>query len=157
VLFIDEAYALVKNSHETDYGHEAVATLLKLMEDHRDDLIVIVAGYTEEMQTFIDSNPGLKSRFTRYIQFDDYEPADLLQVFRRLCDRHELRFRAEAWHKSRQTIKNRWESRGDHYGNAREMRTFFEEVMQAHANRLSLIENPSRDQLRTLTPEDIPG
>lgn len=157
VLFIDEAYALVKNAHETDYGHEAIATLLKLMEDHRDDLIVIVAGYTEEMQTFIDSNPGLKSRFTRYIQFDDYEPADLLRVFRRLCDRHELRFRAEAWHKSRQTIKNRWESRGDHYGNAREMRTFFEEVMQAHANRLSQIDNPSRDQLRTLTPEDIPG
>lgn len=157
VLFIDEAYALVKGRTESDYGYEAVDVLLKLMEDHRDDLIVIVAGYTEEMQTFIDSNPGLKSRFTRYIHFEDYEPADLLRIFRRLCDRHELRFRAEAWQKSAQIIKKRWEARGEHFGNAREVRTFFEEVMQAHANRLAQIDNPSRDQLRTLTLEDIPG
>lgn len=157
VLFIDEAYALVKNAHETDYGHEAIATLLKLMEDHRDDLIVIVAGYTEEMTEFIDSNPGLKSRFTRYIHFDDYQASDLLRIFRRLCDKNELRFRADAWEKSRQIINSRWQARGDNFGNAREVRTFFEEVMQAHANRLVQIDNPSRDQLRTLTLEDIPG
>jgi len=157
VLFIDEAYALVKGRTESDYGYEAVDVLLKLMEDHRHDLVVIVAGYTEEMRTFIESNPGLKSRFTRYIHFDDYESADLLRIFRLLCDRHELRFRAEAWQKSAQIIKSRWESRGEHFGNAREVRTFFEEVMQAHANRLSQIEKPSRDQLRTLTLEDIPA
>ena len=85
ILFIDEAYSLVTDS-EGDFGQEAINTLLKLMEDNRDNLVVIVAGYTEEMQDFINSNPGLRSRFNRYIQFNDYSDDELLQIFKSYVD-----------------------------------------------------------------------
>ncbi len=156
VLFIDEAYSLVVNRDAEDYGFEAVDTLLKLMEDHRDDLVVIVAGYTDEMQQFIQANPGLKSRFTRYIHFDDYNAADLQQIFQRLCEKHEFKLSTQAQTASQQAIAQLWQQRGENFGNAREVRTFFERVMQLHANRLSLISNPDRDALSTLTLEDIP-
>ena len=156
VLFIDEAYSLVVNRDSEDYGFEAVDTLLKLMEDHRDDLVVIVAGYTDEMQQFIESNPGLKSRFTRYIHFDDYNATNLQQIFQRLCEKHEFKLSAQAQTASQQAIELLWHQRGENFGNAREVRTFFERVMQLHANRLSLISNPDREALSTLTLEDIP-
>lgn len=156
VLFIDEAYSLVVDRSSGDYGKEAVDTLLKMMEDHRDDLIVIVAGYTEEMQEFIRANPGLQSRFTRYIHFDDYSGPELMKIFLRLCDQHELKLQADALNNSAQAIKALWNERGEHFGNAREVRTFFEKVMQLHANRLSLVTNPTREQLCTLTAADIP-
>lgn len=156
VLFIDEAYSLVVDRSSGDYGKEAVDTLLKMMEDHRDDLIVIVAGYTEEMQEFIRVNPGLQSRFTRYIHFDDYSGPELMKIFLRLCDQHELKLQADALNKSAQAIKALWNERGEHFGNAREVRTFFEKVMQLHANRLSHVTNPTREQLCTLTAADIP-
>ena len=156
VLFIDEAYSLVVNRDSEDYGFEAVDTLLKLMEDHRDDLVVIVAGYTDEMQQFIESNPGLKSRFTRYIHFDDYNAIDLQQIFQRLCEKHEFKLTPQAQTASQQAIEQLWRQRGENFGNAREVRTFFERVMQLHANRLSLLSNPDREALSTLTIEDIP-
>jgi SpoVK/Ycf46/Vps4 family AAA+-type ATPase len=156
VLFIDEAYSLVVNRDSEDYGFEAVDTLLKLMEDHRDDLVVIVAGYTDEMQQFIESNPGLKSRFTRYIHFDDYNATDLQQIFQRLCEKHEFKLTPQAQTASQQAIEQLWRQRGENFGNAREVRTFFERVMQLHANRLSLLSNPDREALSTLTIEDIP-
>lgn len=156
VLFIDEAYSLVVNRDSEDYGFEAVDTLLKLMEDHRDDLVVIVAGYTDEMQQFIEANPGLKSRFTRYIHFDDYNAVDLQQIFQRLCEKHEFKLSTEAQAISQQAIERLWQQRSENFGNAREVRTFFEHVMQLHANRLSQIENPDRKALSTLTIEDIP-
>jgi len=156
VLFIDEAYSLVVNRDSEDYGFEAVDTLLKLMEDHRDDLVVIVAGYTDEMQQFIQTNPGLKSRFTRYIHFDDYSAADLQQIFQRLCEKHEFKLSAQAQTASQQAIAQLWQQRSKNFGNAREVRTFFERAMQLHANRLSMISNPDREALSTLTIEDIP-
>lgn len=156
VLFIDEAYALVVNRDAEDYGFEAVDTLLKLMEDHRDDLVVIVAGYTAEMEQFIQANPGLKSRFTRYIHFDDYNTADLQQIFQRLCEKHELKLSEHAQAASQQAIARLWQQRVENFGNAREVRTFFESVMQLHANRLALVANPDREALSTLTIEDIP-
>jgi len=156
VLFIDEAYSLVVNRDSEDYGFEAVDTLLKLMEDHRDDLVVIVAGYTAEMEQFIQANPGLKSRFTRYIHFDDYNAGDLQQIFQRLCDKNELRLKPDAKAASRRAIDQIWQQRGENFGNAREVRTFFESVMQRHANRLSLVESPDKAALSTLTVEDIP-
>lgn len=156
VLFIDEAYSLVVNRDSEDYGFEAVDTLLKLMEDHRDDLVVIVAGYTDEMQQFIQANPGLKSRFTRYIHFDDYNAADLQQIFQRLCEKHEFNLSTEAQATSQQAIEQLWQQRGENFGNAREVRTLFERVMQLHANRLSQVENPDRAALSMLTIEDIP-
>lgn len=157
VLFIDEAYALVLNRPDTDYGREAVDVLLKMMEDHRDDLVVIAAGYTDEMRIFIDSNPGLRSRFTRHIHFEDYGAKELIQIFQRLCKRHELQLSGEVLSKAGLAIKALWDERGQHFGNARAVRTLFERVMQLHANRLAKIDKPTREQLCTLTPEDIPG
>jgi adenylate kinase family enzyme len=156
VLFIDEAYSLVVNRGAEDYGSEAVDTLLKMMEDHRDDLIVIVAGYTEEMQQFIAVNPGLQSRFTRYLHFEDYSAKDLLEIFKRLCESHQFKLEAAAIKKSAQAIEALWQKRSDHFGNAREVRTFFELVMQRHANRLAQTQKPSREALSSLTVEDIP-
>jgi Cdc6-like AAA superfamily ATPase len=156
VLFIDEAYSLVVEDSEEDFGHEAVDTLLKLMEDHRDDLIVIVAGYTKEMQTFIHSNPGLQSRFTRYIHFDDYAAEELTQIFQRLCAKQELTLDAEALAKSEHAINAFYQNRSEHFGNAREVRTFFEQVMQRHANRLADAKAPTREQFSTLFAADIP-
>lgn len=157
VLFIDEAYSLVVNRDTEDYGYEAVDVLLKMMEDHRDDLVVIVAGYTSEMQQFIQANPGLQSRFTRYIHFDDYSAPELMKIFLRLCARHELKLQPDALDSSARAIKAIWNRRSEHFGNAREVRTFFEAVLQQHANRLSRIDKPSREQLCTLTQEDIPA
>jgi len=157
VLFIDEAYSLVVNRDAEDYGYEAVDTLLKMMEDHRDDLVVIVAGYTTEMQQFIKANPGLQSRFTRYIHFDDYSAPELMKIFLRLCKRHELKLQTDALNSSARAIKAIWSRRSEHFGNAREVRTFFEAVLQQHANRLSQIDKPSREQLCTLSQEDIPA
>lgn len=156
VLFIDEAYSLVVNRDPEDYGFEAVDTLLKLMEDHRDDLVVIVAGYTTEMEQFIQANPGLKSRFTRYIHFDDYGAEDLLKIFERLCEKNELRLSPDAETASQGAINQLCQQRGDNFGNAREVRTFFESVMQQHANRLAQVAAPDKMALSTLTIEDIP-
>ena len=85
MLFIDEAYALTYSSSENDFGQEAVDTLLKALEDHRDDLIVIVAGYTEPMECFLDSNPGLRSRFNKFLSFEDYLPHELVEIFKSMC------------------------------------------------------------------------
>lgn len=156
VLFIDEAYSLVVNRDSEDFGFEAVDTLLKLMEDHRDDLVVIVAGYTAEMEQFIQANPGLKSRFTRYIHFDDYNALDLQQIFQRLCEKNELQLKPDANAASLHAIEQIWQQRGKNFGNAREVRTFFESVMQRHANRLSLLDYPDKAALSILTVEDIP-
>lgn len=156
VLFIDEAYSLVVNRDAEDYGFEAVDTLLKLMEDHRDDLVVIVAGYTAEMDEFVQANPGLKSRFTRYIHFDDYNASELLHIFQRLCKKNELALKPDAAIASQRAVDQLWRQRDKHFGNAREVRTFFERVMQRHANRLAQVERPSKADLSTLLAEDIP-
>lgn len=157
VLFIDEAYSLVLGRHSEDYGFEAVDTLLKMMEDHRDDLVVIVAGYTQEMKQFIDANPGLQSRFTRYIHFDDYNADDLGNIFLRLCKTNQFILEENSRIKSQKSISALTAHRGKNFGNAREIRTFFEKVIQLHANRLAQVNSPNRIELSTLKSEDIPG
>jgi AAA+ superfamily predicted ATPase len=135
ILFIDEAYSLAK-SHE-DFGREAIETLLKRMEDDRGRLIVIVAGYPEPMDRFIRSNPGLQSRFTRYIEFPDYTPQELCRIFTLMCRKHSLSITPDLREKILHHFTFLHRARDDHFGNARLVRNTFEGVINAQASRLA--------------------
>lgn len=153
VLFIDEAYALTSRGGN-DYGQEAVDTLLKAMEDHRDDLIVIVAGYIELMEEFIHSNPGLESRFNRFLSFPDYTAQELLDIFGMRCQKSGYELAAEA----RDLLKSllalySLDVKG--FGNARGVRNLFERAVSAQANRLAGQETVTREELMVLTSDDI--
>lgn len=153
VLFIDEAYSLIAQGE--DFGQEAVATLLKRMEDDRDRLIVILAGYTEEMEEFINSNPGLRSRFNRYIFFPDYSADELAEIFLSMAKKHEYTMSEEV----KQFIINKLEdvvaNKPKDFGNARYVRNLFERVVQSQANRLAKENNLSKGMLTEITIEDI--
>ena len=155
VLFIDEAYALVNQENGNDFGHEAIEVILKNMEDHRDDLIVIVAGYINLMEKFIRSNPGLESRFNKYFYFEDYEADQLMDIFRSMCQKngYSLSKEAEGW--ARADFKDLYESRDENFGNAREVRNLFEKAVARQADRVALLETPTREQLMELRPEDL--
>ncbi|VXB32417.1 conserved hypothetical protein [Flavobacterium sp. 9AF] len=155
VLFIDEAYALSQNLGN-DYGAEAVNTLLKRMEDFRDDFAVVVAGYDEPMQVFIDSNPGLRSRFNRYFHFDHFSPDELFAIFEIYCKKSDFILTEEAKEKLKDTFELLFEKRDDSFGNARVIRNVFEKVIQKQANRIVLLKRISKKALRTITEEDIP-
>lgn len=137
ILFIDEAYSLTVNKSEGDYGFEAVDSLLKEMEDHRDDLVVIVAGYPEPMEVFLNSNPGLKSRFNKTFMFEDYSPNDMFKIFELLCKSNGY----ETDNKINNFVKgyfyDLYSSRSDNFANGREVRNFFENAVAAQANRLA--------------------
>ena len=153
VLLIDEAYALARG-REGDFGYEAVDTLVKLMEDHRDDLVIIAAGYSDEMETFIGSNPGLRSRFPKTIRFPDYTDAELLEIFDRLCDGH--RYRPTAAAKAKVTAFFAAQPRDKGFGNGRLVRNLFEAAVARQATRVVKLKSPSDRDLITLKPGDIP-
>ena len=155
VLFIDEAYALVNQENGNDFGHEAIEVILKNMEDHRDDLIVIVAGYTNLMEKFIRSNPGLESRFNKYFYFEDYEADQLMDIFRSMCQKNGYSLSKEAEEWARADFKDLYESRDENFGNAREVRNLFEKAVARQADRVALLEAPTREQLMELRPEDL--
>lgn len=155
VLFIDEAYALVSAEGTNDFGQEAIDTLLKAMEDNRDNLIVIVAGYDELMEDFISSNPGLESRFNRYFLFEDYESAELCTIFGSMCEKHEYKLNSGATEFARSHFKMLYESRDDNFGNARDVRNFFEKVISVHSDRVSKLDAPTKDELMTLKKDDL--
>ena len=154
VLFIDEAYTLASGG-SNDYGHEAVATLLKRMEDNRDRLIVIIAGYKDEMQKFIDMNPGLQSRFTRYINFEDYNALALARIFRLNARRYGYTISPDADRRLNTVLTDMVLHKDEHFGNAREVRNLFEQTLQHQADRLIGIENVSEHDLATIEAEDI--
>jgi len=154
VLFIDEAYSLTSSGHGIpDYGPEAVDTLLKLMEDNRHRLVVIVAGYPDLMQDFLRSNPGLESRFKTTLHFDDYEIPELLQIFLSLCNRHKLRLDAETQGAARNAFRTLRMEKEGRFANGREVRNLFERVLTQQALRLG--NDLTKDTLSTLAPTDI--
>ncbi len=158
VLFIDEAYSLTDSGHGQDqYGAEAVNTLLKLMEDHRDDLIVIVAGYTEPMQKFIRSNPGLQSRFNKFLHFDDYAPGELTEIFRHFASASDYKLDPATELKLTDVFTSLYQARDETFGNARLARNLFEKAINTHANRMVSTGVLDEASLATLHPEDIPS
>jgi SpoVK/Ycf46/Vps4 family AAA+-type ATPase len=155
VLFIDEAYTLAATaSGGPDFGREAVDTLVKLMEDHRDEVVVIVAGYTHEMRSFLATNPGLASRFSRTIEFADYSPSDLVAIVDGFCQSHDYRLEFE----TRLSLSTYFEHlpRDAAFGNGRSARKTFEEMLGRQAYRLAEDENLSPVAMTRLLPEDIP-
>lgn len=154
VLFIDEAYALLDNGIG-GYGEEAVATLLKRMEDDRDKLVVIVAGYTNEMQKFIDSNPGLQSRFTNYINFPDYTSEELFQIFMMRAKKYSYTLDADGEKLLRYCFDQTIAHKTRNFGNGRYVRNLFEKCVSNQANRLSKVDDPTEEQLSLITMDDI--
>lgn len=153
VLFIDEAYTLTSKS-ENDFGFEAVDTILKAMEDNRDDLVVIVAGYTELMEDFVDSNPGLRSRFNKYLAFADYTAEEMRAIFALQCKKSQYTLDPDA-----ETLLSEYftavaEEAGE-FGNARGVRNTFEKVLTAQANRIAHAENITRETLMQITKSDV--
>ena len=155
VLFIDEAYALVPEDATNDFGQEAIATLLKRMEDYRDSLVVIVAGYRDEMKKFIDSNPGLQSRFTRYIDFPDYTGGELYDIFCMYMRKNQYVLDDEASDYLKEAFDYVVAHKDRNFGNARFARNIFEKAIQQQANRLSGRKNLSKEELTELTLEDL--
>ena len=155
ILFIDEAYTLTAGKGENDFGQEAVDTLLKAMEDHRDDLIVIVAGYPDLMERFLSSNPGLRSRFNKFITFEDYTGDELMSIFESMCSKQEYKldddaraYASEYWH-------DKAAHHADTFANAREVRNFMESAISRQATRIVSMDNIDVATLETLTKEDL--
>ncbi|MEO8532191.1 MAG: AAA family ATPase, partial [Flavobacterium sp.] len=156
VLFIDEAYALTQNLSGNDYGSEAVNTLIKRMEDHRDDLAIVVAGYTEPMQLFIESNPGLRSRFNRFFHFKHFSPDELFQIFESYCKKSDFIVSEEAKEKLTDTFELLYSQKDESFGNARVVRNLFEKCVQNQANRIVKLKKLNQKILKTFSEEDIP-
>ena len=155
VLFIDEAYALAPQDKANDFGQEAIEVILKNMEDHRKDFIVIVAGYTDLMNHFLHSNPGLESRFNKYLTFDDYDGGQLLQIFRSLCKKSGYTPSPEADQLAEEGFRNLYDNRDENFGNARDVRNVFEHAVAKQADRLAAMNAPTREDLMALLPEDF--
>lgn len=153
ILFIDEAYTLAKG--DNDFGQEAIDTLLKAMEDHRDEFIVIVAGYDEPMESFLQSNPGLKSRFNEYIHFDDYSEEELFLIFGLLCEQNDFRMDLEAQETLKSYLNELCNHKPDNFANGREMRNLFDKSKKSHSNRLASLNEISDEDLITFKKDDL--
>jgi len=156
ILFIDEAYALAPDvGSGNDFGRESIETLLKLMEDHRDDLVVIVAGYSGPMERFVTSNPGLESRFNRFFMFEDYNSDQLYEIFNSMCVKSEYVLTEDAVEYAHEHFRMLYEFRDENFGNARHVRNFFENIVSVHSDRVSALSDHTRDDLMTALREDL--
>ena len=153
ILFIDEAYTL--NQKDESFGQEAIDTILKAMEDHRDEFVVIVAGYTQLMKEFVESNPGLKSRFNKFFEFPDYTADELQQIFELQCNKYQYKLTDEADAAVRKEIIRLEEEKGENFANAREVRNLFEKIITNQAARVSGLEEVDEDILSTITIDDL--
>jgi len=153
ILFIDEAYTL--NQKDESFGQEAIDTILKAMEDHRDEFVVIVAGYTQLMKDFVESNPGLKSRFNKFFEFPDYTADELQQIFELQCNKYQYKLTEEADAAVRREIIRLEEEKGENFANAREVRNLFEKIITNQAARVSALEEVDKEMLSTITIEDL--
>ena len=154
VLFIDEAYSLASGG-ENDFGREAIETILKAMEDHRDELIVVVAGYDGPMEKFINSNPGLQSRFNKYFYFPDYNGEQLLYIFKGQCRKNGYALTEEAETEAKAMFEELYENRGENFGNGRDVRNVFEDTVVRQSNRVAALDAPTKDDLMQFLPEDL--
>lgn len=157
VLFIDEAYTLIPENGGNDFGREAVDTLLKRMEDYRDRLVVVVAGYPDEMGRFLDSNPGLASRFGRRFFFDDFNPAELEAIFMRFMSEVGMTITDGALGKLRVYLKARYDARDEHFGNGRMVRNLFERALETQADRLASYPDLTQELLSSIEERDLPN
>ena len=156
VLFIDEAYALTRSGDAKDFGYEALDALIKAMEDNRDRLIVIVAGYSREMEEFLRANPGFQSRVGRVIRFADYDGGELAQILDLMCGDAHLTLTASAAERARRLFDDMFDRRDERFGNGRAVRNVFEQAMTRQAQRLAGVETPSKAQLMALEVDDLP-
>lgn len=157
ILFIDEAYTLSRTESPSDYGQEAIDTILKAMEDNRNNLIVIVAGYPDLMEQFLNSNPGLRARFNKYIYFDDYTPNELIEIFERMCKTTGFVLTPSALEWISQYFEEQYIQRDKNFANGREVRNCFEKAVINQANRLAILQNWSEKDITTMTLEDVIG
>ena len=155
VLVIDEAYARVNQDTGNDFGRAAIEVLLKNMEDHRKDLVVIVAGYSQLMEKFIHSNPGLESRFNKYFYFEDYDGAQLFTILQSMCVKNGYVLTPEGEALARRELMALYEDRDENFGNARDVRNLFEQAVARQSDRVARLEAPTREQLMELRPEDL--
>ncbi|MBD5555550.1 MAG: AAA family ATPase [Roseburia sp.] len=157
ILFIDEAYSLTVNKGEGDFGQEAVDTLLKAMEDHRDDLIVIVAGYTDLMDQFLESNPGLRSRFNNFIRFEDYTAEQMMDILKKNLAEQEYKLSDDAKKAAFEMLKKRAGNKPENFANARDVRNFMEHAITNQASRIVKMEHAGEDKeiLGTIEAEDL--
>lgn len=156
VLFIDEAYSITENDHSDSYGRECLTELTKALEDYRDDLVVIVAGYTEPMKKFFDSNPGLRSRFNTFVQFDDYSADELMKILEVMCNKEDYILEPSLVESIKISFAEISKTKEDQFANGRFIRNLFEDMMMNHARRLANKSAPSVIELQTFTEADIP-
>jgi Cdc6-like AAA superfamily ATPase len=156
VLFIDEAYSL-SSGQQGDFGREAIDTLLKLMEDNRENLIVIVAGYSEPMHQFLGANPGLRSRFNKFIEFPDYSPEELYTIFTRMCAKSQYTLDPEAAKLARSLLTAQYELRTENFGNGRLVRNFFERTEFKQADRVAALDSATMAELMLIRADDLPA
>ena len=157
VLFIDEAYSITENDHSDSYGRECLTELTKALEDYREDLVVIVAGYTEPMRQFFESNPGLKSRFNTFIEFDDYNVNELMEILMCMTKAEDYVISDKAREILSQQIIKTIESKQNNFANGRFIRNIFESMTMNHARRVDKIEHPSIMDLELLIENDMPA
>jgi len=156
ILFIDEAYSLApEGGSGNDFGQEAIETILKVMEDERDELVVIAAGYPEPMERFISANPGLESRFGKYFHFEDYNGEQLFEIFKSQCKKNQYEPDAGAAAYAQKLFSELYENRDENFGNARDVRNIFEKAVARHSDRVAAMEAPTREDLLTLIESDL--
>ncbi len=155
VLFIDEAYSITENDHSDSYGRECLTELTKALEDYRDDLVVIVAGYTEPMNHFFASNPGLKSRFNTFIEFPDYSADELKKMFEKLCTDNDYALADDVHECIYNILFKQVSDKNDNFANGRLVRNIYDDVTMNHARRVIKIGAPSREDLSLITLDDF--
>lgn len=155
VLFIDEAYSITENDHSDSYGRECLTELTKALEDYRDDLVVIVAGYTEPMEKFFESNPGLKSRFNTFIEFPDYDVDDLEKILLSICKNNDYELSDDACANIRAYLEDNVSKKDKNFANGRLVRNLYDDLVMNHARRVANITDPTKKDLLTILSEDF--
>ncbi len=155
VLFIDEAYSITENDHSDSYGKECLTELTKALEDYREDLVVIVAGYTESMNKFFESNPGLKSRFNAFIEFEDYRADELTEILLNMCEKNDYKLNEDILININSYFENIINEKSDNFANGRLVRNVYEDLIMRHANRVIKSEDLSRDDLTLIILNDL--